>query len=130
LSEWVKRPTVQESIMALSVERFGDVAVATVSVAKFDSNYADEFKREITPVLNDTRKLVLDLAGVEFVDSRACGAILSCLKRLNAVEGELKICQVQPFVRSIFELIRLPRICEILATKEEAVRAFPAAPSL
>lgn len=112
--------------MALSVEKFGDVTVATVTVAKFDASYADEFKREITPVLNETRKLVLDLAGVESVDSRACGAILSCLKRLSAVEGELKICQVQPFVRSVFELIRLPRICEILATREEAVQAAQA----
>jgi anti-anti-sigma factor len=110
--------------MALSVEKIGDVTVVTMTVAQFDAGYADEFKREITPVLSGTRKLVLDLARVEFVDSRACGAILSCLKRLNEVGGELKICQARPFVRTVFDLIRLQRICEILATKEEAVQAL------
>jgi anti-sigma B factor antagonist len=110
--------------MAFSVEKIGDVTVVTLTVAQFDAGYADKFKREITPVLNETRKLILDLGGVEFVDSRACGAILSCLKRLNEVGGELKICQVRPFVRTVFELIRLHRICEILATKEDAVQAF------
>jgi anti-anti-sigma factor len=112
--------------MALSVEKVGDVTVVAVTEAQFDALYADEFKHEIAPVLKETRKLVLDLAGVEFVDSRACGAILSCLKRLNEVEGELKICQVQPFVRSVFDLIRMPRICDILNTRAEAIGAFSA----
>ena len=115
--------------MALSVEKIGDVTVAILNVAQFDAGHADEFKREITPVCSGTHKLVLDLASVEFIDSRACGAILSCLKRLSEKGGELKICSASPFVRSVFELIRLHRVCEILATREEAVRAFAAGPS-
>jgi anti-sigma B factor antagonist len=98
-------------------------------MAQFDAGCADDFKHAITPVLNETRKLVLDLAAVEFIDSRGCGAILHCLKRLNEKGGELRICQVRPFVRSVFELIRLHRICEILPTRDEAIRSFPAAPS-
>ncbi len=115
--------------MALRIEKFGDVAVATLTVAQFDAGYADEFKREIAPVLKETRKLVLDLANVEFVDSRACGGILSCLKRLSEAGGELKICQANEFVRNVFELIRLHRVCQILGTKEEAVAAFSAGPA-
>ena len=86
--------------MALSVEKVGDVTVVALNVEQFDAGYADEFKREMTPVLKDTRKLVIDLEKVQFVDSRACGAILSCLKKLSEVGGELKICQATPFVRS------------------------------
>src|SRR5438046_1255244 len=115
--------------MALSVEKLGDITVVAVNVAQFDAGYADDFKREITPVLNKTGKLVLDLAAVEFIDSRGCGTILHCLKRLNEKGGELRICQVQPFVRSVFELIRLHRICEILPTRDAAMQSFPTAPS-
>lgn len=115
--------------MALGVEKIGDVCVVSVNVAQFDASYADDFKREITPALNETNKLVLDLAAVEFIDSRGCGAILHCLKRLNEKGGELRICQVHPFVRTVFELIRLHRICVILPTRDEAIRAFPAAPN-
>jgi anti-sigma B factor antagonist len=112
--------------MALGVDKLGDVTVVTVNIAQFDAGCADDFKHEITPTLNETRKLVLDLAPVEFIDSRGCGSILHCLKRLNEKGGELRICQVHPFVRSVFELIRLHRICEILATRDEAIRSFPA----
>jgi anti-anti-sigma factor len=110
--------------MALNIETVGDVTVATLDVAQFDAAYADEFKRAIAPALKDTRKLVLDLAAVEFVDSRACGAILSCVKRLSEVDGELCLCRVTPFVKSVFELIRLNRICQIVATRDEALAAF------
>jgi anti-sigma B factor antagonist len=115
--------------MAVAVERVGDVTVAALTVAQFDAAYADQFKREMTPALQDTRKLVLDLSSVEFIDSRACGGILSCLKRLNETGGELKVCGASPFVRSVFELIRLHRICQILPTREEAVAAFAAGSS-
>ena len=115
--------------MLLSVEKLGDISVVSLTMAQFDAASADEFKREIRPVLNETHKLVLDLARVEFVDSRACGAILSCLKRMNEVGGELRICQVTPFVRTVFELIRLHRICQILTTKEEAIRSLPGGPN-
>ena len=110
--------------MALSVEKLGDVTVATLTVPQFDAGYADEFKREVAPALAGARKFVLDLSIVEFIDSRACGGILSCLKKLNEVGGELKLCGASPFVRSVFELIRLHRVCDILATREEAVQAF------
>lgn len=114
--------------MPLLVEKSGDVTVVVVNIEQFDASNADEFKREIAPALEDTKKLVLDLSGVQFVDSRACGAILSCLKHLSEHGGDLKLCEVTPFVATVFELIRLHRICEILPTKEEAVRAFQTKP--
>lgn len=112
--------------MAVTVEKAGDVAVAIVNIEQFDAACADQFRKDMAPVLSGTKKLVLDLSAVQFIDSRACGAILSCLKKLGEVGGELKICRASDFVREVFGLIRLHRICEILATREDAVRAFAA----
>jgi anti-sigma B factor antagonist len=75
-------------------------------------------------VLKDCRKLVLDLDRVQFVDSRGCGAILSCLKHISPTGGDLKLCRVTQPVRMVFELIRMHNICEIVNTREEAVQAF------
>jgi anti-sigma B factor antagonist len=114
--------------MRPTVETVGDVTVVTVNIEQFDAGHADEFRRDIAPVLQDCRKLVLDLGKVRFVDSRGCGAILSCLKQVSATGGDLKLCEVGKAARSVFELIRLHRICEILNTREEAVQAFAARP--
>lgn len=110
--------------MQAMVEKVGDVTVVVVNVAELDANNADEFRQVLAPVLKECCKLVLDLHRVQFVDSRGCGAILSCLTQLSAAAGDVKLCQVSRRVRTVFELIRLHRICEIVDTREDAVRAF------
>ncbi len=117
--------------MNLIVEQFGDVAVATVTEEQLDASNASDFKLEMEPVLRDFTKVVLDLGRVQFVDSRGCGMILSCLKNLTERKGDLKICSVTRPVRTVFDLVRLHRICDILDAKEQAVAAFqkPAAKS-
>lgn len=110
--------------MQLTVDKIKNVAVVLVNVEEFDASNADEFKRQVAPVLQSNSKLVLDLQKVQFVDSSGCGAILSCLKSLTSQGGDLKICNVNPTVRGTFELVRLHRICQICTSRDEAVQAF------
>jgi anti-sigma B factor antagonist len=110
--------------MDLTVEKVGDVTIVVMNQEELDAASAEVFRRQVAPVLKDCRKMVLDLGRVQFVDSRGCGAILSCLKHLSTAGGELKLCRVNPPVRTVFDLIRLGRVCEIVGTREEAVQAL------
>jgi len=106
------------------VDHLGDVAVVRVPFDRLDAGNDDVFLREIAPVLADAKKLVLDLSRVQMVDSRGCSVIISCLKRVREHGGDLKLCGVNKNVRTVFELIRLHRICDMLDTVEQAVQAF------
>lgn len=110
--------------MQHTVDKVGDVTIVAVNVAELDAGNADDFRREVAPVLKGCCRLVLDLDRVQFVDSRGCGAILSCLKHLTAADGDLKLCRVNQPVMKVFQLIRMDSICEIVNTREEAVQAF------
>jgi anti-sigma B factor antagonist len=110
--------------MQPSVEKVGDVTIVAVNEEQLDANNADAFRRALAPVLQGCRKLVLDLGRVQFMDSRGCGVILSCLKHVTKAGGDLKLCQVTEPVQMVFELIRMHSICEVLNTREEAVEAF------
>lgn len=110
--------------MQLLVEKFNDVAVVTVHEEQLDASNADDFRQQLAPVLQEFCKLVVDLTRVRFVDSRGCGAILSCLKHATEAQGDLRLCGINKPVRTVFDLIRLHRICEICDTKEQAVQAF------
>ena len=77
--------------MQLAVEIVGDVAVAAVPVDELDASNAAEFKRDIAPLLEANTKLVLDLSRLRFVDSSGLGAFISCLRKLNAKGGDLKL---------------------------------------
>ena len=110
--------------MNVTLETFGDVWVATPADDHLDVSNADEVRAGLEPALRDGRKLVLDLNRVEFVDSRGCGVILSCLKQLAGKGGDLKLCRVTPPVRTVFDLIRLHKMCDIADTREQAVAGF------
>ena len=110
--------------MAIAFDRIGDVTVAVVPVEELDASNAAEFKRDVAPLLEATTKLVFDLSRVRFVDSSGLGAFISCLRKLNAKGGDLKLCGISKQVRAVFELVRMHRIFDICGTREEAVQRF------
>ena len=56
---------------------------------------------------------MLDLSGVDFVDSIGLGVIVSALKRVRGRGGDLVVAGAVPRVRSLFELTRLDEIIEL-----------------
>jgi anti-sigma B factor antagonist len=110
--------------MEIAVDKIGDVAVAVIPVEELDASNTAELKRDIAPVLQAHTKLVIDLSRLRFVDSSGLGAMLSCLRQLSAKGGDLKLSGMQKPVRAVFELVRMHRIFDIYASREEAVRAF------
>ena len=110
--------------MNLFFESFGDVAVVTVNAEQLDVSNADDMKAALEQGLGDANKVVIDMSRVEFIDSRGCGVLLSCLKHLAERGGDLKLCSVRKPVRTVFDLIRLHKMCEITDTREQAITAF------
>ena len=110
--------------MQLAVEKVGDVAVVVIPVEELDASNAPEFKRDMAPALEAHANLVLDLSRLRFVDSSGLGAFISCLRKLNARGGDLKLSGMSKQVRAVFELVRMHRVFDILPTKQEAVQAF------
>ena len=110
--------------MDMSIEKMGDVTVVILPGERLDASDAKEFKRDIAPVLEAHSKVVFDMSQLRFVDSSGLGAILSCLRQLNAAGGDLKLCGLSKPVRALFELVRMHRVFNIFNTKEEAVSAF------
>jgi len=110
--------------MDIVVNRLNGAAVATILVEELDASNAGDFRRDIAPVLDAHMRLVLDLSRLRFVDSSGLGAFISCLRKLNAAGGDLKLCGMSKPVRAVFELVRMHRVFDIFDTPEQAVRAF------
>ena|SRR5215470_2851604 len=110
--------------MELMCEYVGNVTIVILAGAQLDASSAEEFKRDITPVLDAHTQVIFDLSQLGFIDSSGLGALLSCLRHLQARGGDLKLCNISKPVRALFELVRMHRIFHIFATQEEAVHAF------
>lgn len=110
--------------MNIAAEKIGDVAVVELPIEEIDASNAADFKRDMGPVLDERAKVALGLSRLRFLDSSGLGAFLSCLRRLNAKGGDLKLYGMSKQVRAVFELVRMHRIFEICATREDALAAF------
>ena len=101
-----------------------DVLVITIPVETLDAANSGEFKQDIVPIIESQVKVVLDLSNLNFIDSSGLGAILSSLRRISSAGGQLKLCGLQPRVQSVFTLVRMNQVFDILANCEDAVISF------
>ncbi len=110
--------------MKLNQVKYNDVTVVTIKGDVLDASVVGDFKNEMTPILKSEYHVVFDMSNVEFVDSSGVGAILSCLRTLNAEGGDLKICSLTKPVLALFELVRMHKIFDIFENKDLAVGSF------
>ena len=86
---------------------------------------ADEMKRTLTKLVDDgSRKLLVDLGEVGYVDSSGLGALVASLKHVRIAGGDLRLCALQEDVRAIFEMTRLNKAVTIHGTRLEALCAW------
>lgn len=69
-------------------------------------------------------KIIVNLAGVNFIDSTALSTLVRGLKLCREQNGDLHVCMLQQPVRVIFELTRLDKAFDIFPTEEEAAKGF------
>lgn len=112
--------------MDIPIEHSGDVAILVLPGHYLDANNVKAMKESLLSILKTHPKAVFDMTHLRFVDSSGLGAILSCLRQVNDVGGDLKLYGLAQPVRSLFELVRMHRIIDIYHTKEEAIQAFHA----
>lgn len=110
--------------MEVTLEKIDNITVIALPGESLDASNAKEFKRDIMSALEGQSQVIFDMGRLKFVDSSGLGAILSCLRQLNANGGDLKLSGMLKPVRALFELVRMHRIFDIYNTSEEAIAAY------
>lgn len=101
-----------------------DVLVIELREDNLDASNVREFRDAVQSLMQERTRVVLDMAGVKFVDSSGLGALISCLRHANARKGDLRLCELSRTVRALFELMRMHRVFTIHETRGDAVASF------
>jgi len=97
------------------------VAVIALS-GEADVYTSPRVKQEIVDLLNSgTTKLVVDLTGVEYLDSTGLGVLIGGLKRAREREGDLKLICDNVRILRIFEITGLTKIFDIHRSEADAL---------
>ena len=68
--------------------------------------------------------VILDMAGVEAIDSSGIGTILFLAKKCRALGGELKIASVPPEVKMVIQIVNFDKIFHIFNTLDDTVKSY------
>lgn len=90
----------------------GEVDVAT----------APRLREQLIKLVNDQRyRIVVDLLGVDFIDSTGLGVLIGALKRVRTHDGDLVLVCADARIVKVFEITGLDRVFEIHGSVDGAV---------
>ncbi len=103
-----------------------DRIVVVDVVGRFTLNDGRTQLRDLVHVFTSkgSKKFLINLAGVDFVDSDGLGELTRCYSIVRQAGGEMKLVHVHQKVRALLELTRLINLFEIHSEERAAVRAF------
>lgn len=90
----------------------GEVDVAT----------APRLREQLIKLVNDQRfRIVVDLGGVDFIDSTGLGVLIGALKRVRTHGGDLALVCGERRILKVFEITGLDQVFRIHETVDAAV---------
>lgn len=100
--------------------------VAVVAVAgRVDSATAPDLESKLRELVDAGKsQIVLDLKDVEYMSSAGLRAMVSTLKSVKRVNGDLRLANPSTRVEEVLRLAGLTSIFSIHPTQEEAVGSF------
>ena len=108
----------------LKKKKVGDRLVVYLE-GRLDVTVATEVEEQLIKLIDDEgeKHIILNLEQVEYMSSsgfRACIAILRKLKQRN---GSLKLCNIRPSVKRIFDVIELTSLFDIFDSEDAALKS-------
>src|SRR3712207_5214109 len=100
----------------LDIQQMGDVTVVKINPRNLmEEATAKAIGEQLLSLVKEAgcSKLVLDLSKVERITSMALGKVVGVHKEAEAAGGRLTLCKIQPRVKAIFDLLKLPTVLHI-----------------
>jgi len=109
--------------LTLATRDEGDRTVVEVG-GEIDVYTAPKLREQLVDLVNAGRyHIVVDMEGVEFLDSTGLGVLVGGLKRVRAHDGSLRLVCTQERILKIFRITGLTKVFPIHDTVAEAVDA-------
>ena len=109
----------------LKVDKIGNVMVVSFDQeSKINVTVSQKIKVEITKMVTPHSKLVLNLEGVNYIDSTGFGMLLSILRTCKNNQSLLKLCNISPEVMELVKLLQLQTVFDIRNSLDDCLKGF------
>jgi len=111
--------------MQLQIEERGDVTLVHVQEAKLTYPVLSAFFSEVRQrVEAGSRKMVIDLSAVSYIDSASIGCLMDIHRLLQEKAGAVNLAGLQPRVETMISMTGVHKIIDLFREEQEAIAAF------
>ncbi len=107
----------------LNTRKVGDKLVVYLE-GRLDVSVSNEIEEELARLIDQEHHnhIVLNMDKVEYMSSSGFRACIATLRKLNARNGTLRLCNIRPAVKRIFDVIELTSLFEIFDNEADALK--------
>ena len=97
--------------MTINIER--ELGLVTLRITgRLDTTTSPNLDSVINELPEDTKELVFDMSGVEYISSAGIRVLLRAYKKMNFNQGKTRIENFNDIVREVFEMTGLLQMLE------------------
>ncbi len=108
--------------LTVSTEEVGDATVVRLE-GELDLHGSPGLRSRLKELARGERPLiVVDMAGVPYIDSSGVATLVECLQGVSRYGGTLRLAALGQRARGVFEISRLDTVFDIRPSLEEALQ--------
>jgi anti-sigma B factor antagonist len=94
-------------------------------IGRLDTNTSRRLEQKLFQAISEGAKnMVVDFKDIDYISSAGLRVILKANHALQREDGRIMLCSMQDYVRQIFEITGIDSFVAIVATMDDALKAF------
>lgn len=111
--------------MNLTTDHVHDIAIVRVKESRMMYPLLGEFSTTVSGLIaGGTRKLIVDMASVAYVDSATIGCLMDLYRQMSAVGGAFKLAGVQRRVETMLTMTGAQNFIDVHQDEPGAIQSF------
>ena len=120
----VKRDSFRHMPLKMETDISGDVIILYCAGRLVFGDETAAFRERIRNILLGTQQIVVNLSGIEYIDSGGLGTLVGTLASTRNRHGEIKLVRPNQRVAELLQRTRLNTVFKSYESDDEAVAAF------
>lgn len=116
---------IEPGVPMFAKEQLKNITIIKINKERLDAALAPDLKTELLLLVDQgVTNVLVDISGVEYVDSSGLGALLFGLRQLKNVGGQLKLLGAKNRIMNLIRIARLESILPNFEDKAQALQSF------
>jgi anti-sigma B factor antagonist len=121
-------PQTEESkttmALKLDISRIDDIAIVRCRGRIVFGEEADELRRVVLSLLNETKRIILNFAWVGHIDSSGVGTVVASFISARHRGAEIKFAALSPVAVRVLRTTNVDSLFEVYDSNEDAIKSF------